>query len=617
MAREIPAATQAGFDAFWSSEARGALTRVALLKAIEGGTALAFEVEHLNAIEDESLKNNVRAVVLESNMAGIEEFGETWFACIRQKMLRMAMCADWIVLAMAQGDASGFDAFERALIRGASGMLPAYNDYYLAYLAAVQDPKAAAALKATPPPASRADLYNSYTVTLVDAASEGGFKAVPFATYFAATLAPVIANFDAWIAECTAAAEGLGDAVSGVWDAGARASYVAFLTHYRMCSSLEAAPEALEAAWEELDRKWMDAKMPIQLVHDIETGYGDPLRVKATPDMSLRFIDEMYSAENAAIVDIQQRMMAFYSGRDTDIARGGLTALSNTLAGIYFIPFKTGISLQFSFSGQSIPNRENVKVEKGVKIYFDAVETAARVEINKVLVAKCFHEASGAGGVLTLYPPDAVEQLVWHVAAHEVGHAIYNLNAVADCFSNPAFESLLEEPRAELTAMFTLKLLFDQQVLDRPHLDKALAHFALDGLRYFDKYESEALRPYIIFMVYAFKVYGRRGFLSFDPTSGKVVLDPSKTLDVLGDFCDVFLRILGCMDARDGPGLEAILWEEMAPEDAFVRAVLKLLKGGAPHVTRPDRGCSCHPSWSIPKCGVCVAPSPPAAPAEE
>ena len=40
------------------------------------------------------------------------------------------------------------------------------------------------------------------------------------------------------------------------------------------------------------------------------------------------------------------------------------------LRGIYFIPFKTGISLQFSFSGQSIPNREDVKQAKGVKIYF-------------------------------------------------------------------------------------------------------------------------------------------------------------------------------------------------------------------------------------------------------
>ena len=41
----------------------------------------------------------------------------------------------------------------------------------------------------------------------------------------------------------------------------------------------------------------------------------------------------------------------------------------------------------------------------------------------------------------------------------QVGHAIYNLRTCTQLFSAPAHESLLEEPRAELTAMFTLKLL--------------------------------------------------------------------------------------------------------------------------------------------------------------
>merc|ERR1719235_2723312 len=141
--------------------------------------------------------------------------------------------------------------------------------------------------------------------------------------------------------------------------------------------------------------------------------------------------------------------MEFYSARKTDLSRGGLTALANTMAGIYFIPFKTGISLQFSFSGQSIPNREDVKQEKGVKIYFDPVETAARVEINKALIRRCYHDAEQS--VLEKFKPDAVEQLVWHVAAHEVGHAIYNLESVISCFSSPSYETMLEEPRAELT----------------------------------------------------------------------------------------------------------------------------------------------------------------------
>ena len=124
---------------------------------------------------------------------------------------------------------------------------------------------------------------------------------------------------------------------------------------------------------------------------------------------------------NATIKEIQLHLEAFYRARDTPLARSGLKALATTMAGIYFIPFKTGASLQFSFSGQSIPNRVEVSAAKGIKIYFDAVETAARVEINKGLITSVFHEAASSTGVLAKFEPEAVEQLVYHVAAHEVG----------------------------------------------------------------------------------------------------------------------------------------------------------------------------------------------------
>jgi len=324
-----------------------------------------------------------------------------------------------------------------------------------------------------------------------------------------------------------------------------------------------------------LDYKWMDTAMPLQLVHDIEDGYGDPLSVKATPDMSLRFLDETYAEANATIKEIQLHLEAFYRERDTPLARSGLKALSTTSAGIYFIPFKTGASLQFSFSGQSIPNRVEVSAAKGIKIYFDAVETAARVEINKALIQQVFHQAATETGVLSKFEPEAVEQLVYHVAAHEVGHAIYNLRNVEKCLAFPSIS--LEEPRAELTAMFTLKLLHEKHGLPLPKLQTALAHFCLDGLRYFDKYNSSGLRPYIIFQIYAYKVYAKTGYLSLHPTSRLLVLDESKTIAALDLFSDCFLRILDLMDKADGAALQEILETEMAPENDFVRAVLQLL----------------------------------------
>ena len=51
---------------------------------------------------------------------------------------------------------------------------------------------------------------------------------------------------------------------------------------------------------------------------------------------------------------------------------------------------------------QAIPNRRDVAEDKGIKIYFDAIETAARVEINKALVTRVFHEATAPLGERTL-----------------------------------------------------------------------------------------------------------------------------------------------------------------------------------------------------------------------
>ena len=51
-----------------------------------------------------------------------------------------------------------------------------------------------------------------------------------------------------------------------------------------------------------------------------------------------------------------------------------------------------------------------------------------------------------------------VGTIVWHVAAHEIGHAIYGLDGVKDTI-RVSTKTLLEEPRAELTALHTMTLL--------------------------------------------------------------------------------------------------------------------------------------------------------------
>eukprot|EP00733_Pompholyxophrys_punicea_P002443 Pompholyxophrys_punicea_v1_NODE_1910_length_510_cov_2.408791.p1 type:complete len:103 gc:universal NODE_1910_length_510_cov_2.408791:427-119(-) len=93
----------------------------------------------------------------------------------------------------------------------------------------------------------------------------------------------------------------------------------------------------------------MDIRYPIQVVHDIEYGYGDPLRVKVIPDFSIRFVDEKYASANQTISEIQKVMVEYFASRDADLARRGLFALENSFAAIYYIPFYTGMSLHFRF----------------------------------------------------------------------------------------------------------------------------------------------------------------------------------------------------------------------------------------------------------------------------
>jgi len=253
----------------------------------------------------------------------------------------------------------------------------------------------------------------------------------------------------------------------------------------------------------------MDIKHPIQIIHDIETGYGDPLGIKAIPDFSLRFVDEEYKDANDTIAKIQDLMVKWFESRDTDLARKGLKALSSSFAAIYYIPFQCGMSLHFRFSGQSIPNRSEVKEEKGVKIYFDPISTANREKQTALLVKKIF---SGDQILMLNERLDPVETIVYHVAAHEVGHAIYSSFsflcrslfplASIHCFLflflflfllffyysslvapnldieqvkgsiKTTTRTLLEEPRAELTTLHTMKLMSQKGILTPSDLQK-------------------------------------------------------------------------------------------------------------------------------------------------
>jgi hypothetical protein len=72
------------------------------------------------------------------------------------------------------------------------------------------------------------------------------------------------------------------------------------------------------------------------------------------------------------------------------------------------------------FSGQSIPNRAEVKDEKGVKIYFDPVSTKKRGDQARELCDKVCADP-GLGKVI-----EPIGTIIYHVAAHEFGHVCFD-----------------------------------------------------------------------------------------------------------------------------------------------------------------------------------------------
>ena len=105
------------------------------------------------------------------------------------------------------------------------------------------------------------------------------------------------------------------------------------------------------------------------------------------------------------------------------------------------------------------------------------------------------------------------------------------------------------------------------------HTQKALVHFALDALRYFAKFRSEALQPYIYFQIYAYKVYLEKGFLTESSPGGGLEIDASKAIDCLEVFSNKYLEILDCEDRSDGDGLQNIL-EYFKAVTPFVQQVV-------------------------------------------
>ncbi|EIE20277.1 hypothetical protein COCSUDRAFT_67562 [Coccomyxa subellipsoidea C-169] len=536
-----------------TSSATSGKRGVELLKAIESVTRsivkdnISFESDrHLLGAAPEQQQRLLKAV-LDQQWPGIEEYGEEFFKVYAAASRRQQFTRAYVRKALETLD-HGFSTFDRNLIYYASLVNDAYDCWYKAWAKAVQGNATAKQLAQDDKEGKvPKELFNHYTI--ISTSPDGQYTQAPYAAAFPAEIGKIVSIFDEWIAEMSKVeAE----------DTAVKADYLDYLKQYRTCLA-ETDIDRLEDEWRILDEKWMRIRYWIQIVHDIEYGYGDPLRTKVSPEFSIRLQDQDYAAENATIAKIQDVMVEYFQKREGQLAKEGIGALKKSLAAIYYLPFQCGVNLYFRFSGQSIPNRSEVRQAEGVKIYFDPVSTAAREESARELAARVL--ADPARNSI-----DTVGTIVWHVAAHEIGHAIYGLDAVKDAI-RVSTKTLLEEPRAELTALHTMRLLLPAGLLTEADVQGAVASFMLQDLRRFQMFDSSATRPYTVSAMACWKRAADLGYITLD-THNKVTIDDSKVLAFLDESSRVFETILDAEDRSDGPTIEKVLADMEAAETA-------------------------------------------------
>eukprot|EP01025_Chloroclados_australasicus_P058244 TRINITY_DN7297_c0_g1_i1.p1 TRINITY_DN7297_c0_g1~~TRINITY_DN7297_c0_g1_i1.p1 ORF type:complete len:634 (+),score=93.26 TRINITY_DN7297_c0_g1_i1:202-1902(+) len=529
----------------WKPQLEG-LRRVDLLKKLEKLTRETFEtsdkydaLRRSHGDSEADIKKTIDATC-EQQWQGIAEFSEKWLAVydagsVRQEIQRQGL--KWVLESLDHG----FNKLEKALIYYSAIIGGLYDDWFKKWIREhegnersrqlAEDDKAGKIPK---------EMYNKYTVISLD--ESGTHSHVAYSVFYKEEIAAIVAAMSALITE-------LKELESESEETEVVKQYIAFYEQYIKCLE-ETDPDKLEQEWTELDIVWLKIKYWIQVVHDIESGYGEPLRSKVVPQYSIRLLDESFAAENKKIEEIHNLMVDYFKKRPSKMAQDGLESLRQTLAGIYYVPFLCGVNLHFRFAGQSIPNRNQVRNKYGSKIYFDYIATFQREELAKELARSILKDRELAKDI------DTLETIVYHIAAHEIGHAIYGLENIEQLKNTT--KALLEEPRAELTALHTMKMMLDAGMITADEMYRHVCSYLLQELRRFSMFNASPLRPYIVSAMASFDSGKQVGMVDFE--DGKLVLNKGETMQkFLEGRSQLFENILDAEDVYDSEKIEEVL----------------------------------------------------------
>ena len=251
-------------------------------------------------------------------------------------------------------------------------------------------------------------------------------------------------------------------------------------------AAVNTEPNKHEESWREVDEKWVRTRGRVILVHPMEEGYADPIRIM--PEVRVLFqLDEAREMIDA----IKARMLEWEQERygEHELYPTFREALLNTQAGVFVTPIYSGEDFDFRFSGQIVPNRSDVRM-RGTKIFMDGNSVRNNVDIYRKCAERYFTK-----DFLEVY--DGLvgkETFLYYVIAHECGHSalmgVDTKDRMGDCYRN------VEEYKASHIGLEVLHTMEDR--LPERYLDSLCVFIVTRIVRFLTKgmRTDETLEPY-------------------------------------------------------------------------------------------------------------------------
>ena len=213
------------------------------------------------------------------------------------------------------------------------------------------------------------------------------------------------------------------------------------------------SPMEHEELWKLVDQKWMKVSGRMQPIHPMES-YVDPNGLLVEPDLALTFRDDR--AEAAAINELtevtKRNMIGYLSEQygDKESLKVSVGPMTSSIAGVFSSQL-AGRRLDFRPAGQNVPNRSDIRIRDGVKIFLDSETMHQRWKIQRDLLIGIF----GEDFVKTQFDnePNLIPFAAGiHVAGHEVAHNAFIQEDTRDLIGAGQYAQI-EEHKADTTIL--------------------------------------------------------------------------------------------------------------------------------------------------------------------